>query len=61
MKINKVTNKIKELRFENDNMSQQLLADIVGCSRQTINVLKKQIFAIFCFNKENRKGFQCCC
>lgn len=45
MKIKKVTNNIKELRFENDNMSQQLLADLVGCSRQTINVLEKNKYS----------------
>ena len=45
MKIKQVTNNIKELRFENDNMSQQLLADLVGCSRQTINVLEKNKYS----------------
>lgn len=45
MKIKKVTNNIKELRFEKNNMSQQLLADLVGCSRQTINVLEKNKYS----------------
>ncbi|AUD63304.1 hypothetical protein BK010_06760 [Tenericutes bacterium MO-XQ] len=45
MKIKKVTNSIKELRFKNDDMSQQLLADLVGCSRQTINVLEKNKYS----------------
>ena len=31
-----VTNKIRRLRFENDEMTQQKLADIVGVTRQTI-------------------------
>ena len=31
-----VTNRIRELRFENDKMTQQALADQTGVSRQTI-------------------------
>lgn len=45
MKIKNVTNAIKELRFKNDDMSQQKLADLVGCSRQTIHVLEKNKYS----------------
>ena len=31
-----VTNNIRRLRFENDEMTQQQLADVVGVTRQTI-------------------------
>lgn len=31
-----VLNKVRELRFENDRMTQQALADVTGVSRQTI-------------------------
>lgn len=36
-----IINKVKELRFFHDEMTQQELADIVGCTRQTINALEK--------------------
>jgi len=45
MKIKNVTNSIKELRFKNDDMSQQKLADLIGCSRQTIHVLEKNKYS----------------
>lgn len=45
MKIKYVVNKIKEFRFKNNDMSQQQLADFVGCSRQTINVLEKNKYS----------------
>lgn len=45
MKVKKVTNNIKELRFKNDNMTQQSLADLVGCSRQTIHVLENNRYS----------------
>ncbi len=45
MKINSVTNNIKDLRYKKDNMSQQQLADLVGCSRQTINALEKDRYS----------------
>ena len=31
-----VTNSIRRLRFEHDEMTQQQLADVVGATRQTI-------------------------
>lgn len=45
MKVKEVTNNIKDLRYKMDNMSQQHLADKVGCSRQTINTLEKNIYS----------------
>lgn len=45
MKINEISNNIKDLRYENNNMSQQRLADLVGCSRQTINSLEKNKYS----------------
>ena len=35
-----ISNRIRRLRFENDEMTQQELADRVGCSRQTIVLLE---------------------
>ncbi len=37
----KVLNHIRKLRFLNDEMSQQQLADRVGCTRQTIIALEQ--------------------
>lgn len=37
-----ITNHIRQLRFEHDEMTQQQLADRVGCTRQTIIVLEKE-------------------
>ncbi len=45
MEIKEVTNNIKDLRYKKDNMSQQLLSDKVGCSRQTINALEKNRYS----------------
>ena len=36
-----ITNSIRRLRFEADEMTQQALADSVGCTRQTIIVLEQ--------------------
>ena len=36
-----VTNRIRRLRFDHGEMTQQELADAVGCTRQTIVVLEK--------------------
>ncbi len=38
-KIN-ITNNIRKLRFNNDEMTQQELADKLGVSRQTINAIE---------------------
>ena len=37
----RITNTIRRLRFENDEMTQQALADAVGCTRQTIAAIEK--------------------
>jgi putative transcriptional regulator len=37
-----VTNNIRELRFQNDRMTQQALAEIAGVSRQTIISIESQ-------------------
>lgn len=36
-----IDNGIRRLRFEHDEMTQQQLADLVGCTRQTIVLLEK--------------------
>jgi len=36
-----IRNEIRRLRFEHGEMTQQALADRVGCSRQTILVLEQ--------------------
>jgi putative transcriptional regulator len=36
-----IANHIRRLRFEHDEMTQQELANRVGCTRQTIIVLEK--------------------
>ncbi len=36
-----ISNKIRRFRFENEEMTQQELADRVGCTRQTIIALEK--------------------
>ena len=45
MELNKVTNNIKELRFKANNMSQQKLADLVGCTRQTIIAIEQNKYS----------------
>ncbi len=37
----KINNTIRKLRFHNDEMTQQELANLVGVTRQTINALEK--------------------
>ena len=37
----RITNTIRRLRFENDEMTQQSLAEKVGCTRQTIAAIEK--------------------
>ena len=36
-----IRNRIRQLRFEHDEMTQQELADRVGCTRQTIVLLEQ--------------------
>jgi putative transcriptional regulator len=38
----RIHNQIRTLRFEHGEMTQQELADRVGCTRQTIIVLEKE-------------------
>jgi putative transcriptional regulator len=38
----RISNQIRTLRFEHGEMTQQELADRVGCTRQTIIVLEKE-------------------
>ena len=40
-----IHNSIRKLRFEHDEMTQQQLADSVGCSRQTIVLLEQGRYA----------------
>lgn len=40
-----IRNRIRRLRFEHDEMTQQTLADRVGCSRQTIVLLEQGRYA----------------
>ena len=41
MAKNELTNNIRRLRFENDEMSQQDLAEKAGCTRQTIIAIEQ--------------------
>ena len=41
MPENEITNNIRRLRFENDEMSQQDLAEKAGCTRQTIIAIEQ--------------------
>ena len=36
-----IRNELRRLRFEHDEMTQQALADAVGCTRQTIVLLEQ--------------------
>ncbi|UCD24538.1 MAG: helix-turn-helix transcriptional regulator [Gemmatimonadota bacterium] len=40
-----IANQIRRLRFEHDEMTQQELADRVGCTRQTIVLLEQGRYA----------------
>lgn len=40
-----ITNRIRRLRFDNNEMTQQELADKVGVTRQTIIALEAQSYA----------------
>lgn len=37
-----IRNRVRRLRFEHGEMTQQALADIVGCTRQTIIALEQE-------------------
>jgi len=40
-----IDNQIRRLRFEHEEMTQQELADRVGCTRQTIILLEQKRYA----------------
>ena len=40
-----ISNDIRKLRFEHGEMTQQQLADAVGCTRQTIILLEQQRYS----------------
>lgn len=37
-----IRNRIRRLRFDHEEMTQQALADLVGCTRQTIVLLEQE-------------------
>lgn len=45
MSSSQLTNKIRRLRFENDEMTQQQLADKAGVTRQTIIAIEAGKYA----------------
>lgn len=40
-----LTNKIRKLRFEHGEMTQKQLAELTGCTRQTINAIEAAKYA----------------
>ena len=42
---NLITNHIRRLRFEHDEMSQQALADTIGVTRQTVFAIEKNRYS----------------
>lgn len=40
-----LTNQIRKLRFEHGEMTQKQLADLTGCTRQTINAIEAAKYA----------------
>jgi putative transcriptional regulator len=40
-----IRNQVRRLRFEHGEMTQQALADAVGCTRQTIILLEQSRYA----------------
>ena len=36
-----ITSTVRQLRFEHDEMTQQALADLAGCTRQTIAAVEQ--------------------
>lgn len=41
----KITNNIRRLRFDNNEMTQQMLADAIGVSRQTVVAIEKDKYS----------------
>ena len=40
-----LTNRIRKLRFEHNEMTQKRLAELTGCTRQTINAIEAAKYA----------------
>lgn len=40
-----ISNSVRKLRFNNDEMTQQQLADLIGVTRQTIVAIEKEKYA----------------
>jgi putative transcriptional regulator len=38
--MDEISNAIRRLRFEHDEMTQQQLADLIGVTRQTVNAIE---------------------
>ena len=38
--MDEITNNIRRLRFDHDEMTQQQLADLIGVTRQTVNAIE---------------------
>lgn len=38
--MDEISNNIRRLRFEHDEMTQQRLADLIGVTRQTVNAIE---------------------
>jgi putative transcriptional regulator len=38
----RIRNQVRRLRFEHDEMTQEELAEMVGCTRQTIGALEQE-------------------
>ena len=58
-KIN-IENSVRRLRFDNDEMTQQELADLVSISRQTVVAIEKYKYTPsleLAFNKEIQEVF----
>ena len=43
--VSNISNHVRRLRFEADEMSQQMLADAVGVTRQTIIAIEKNKYS----------------
>ena len=41
----RISNNIRRLRFDNNEITQQMLADVVGVSRQTIVAIEKDKYS----------------
>jgi len=39
--MNKITNRIRRLRFDNNEMTQEELTNLAGCTRQTVIAIEQ--------------------